>query len=75
MPIYAHGVSPSDPMSCLSIGDLAEVPVPDGWVPVTVRAASLNHHDVWSLKGQALSAERVPMILGSDAAGHDRRRP
>lgn len=34
-----------------------------------VKAACLNHHDIWSLKGQALSADRVPMVLGSDAAG------
>jgi NADPH:quinone reductase-like Zn-dependent oxidoreductase len=67
--VYANGVNPSDPMSCLSIGDLDEAPVPPEWVSVTVRAASLNHHDVWSLKGQALSADRVPMVLGSDAAG------
>lgn len=66
---YATGVSASDPMSCLAIGDVAEAPVPAGWVTVNVRAASLNHHDVWSLKGQGLSAERTPMVLGSDAAG------
>jgi len=66
---YASGVSASDPMSCLTIGDIDEPPVPADWVSVTVRAASLNHHDVWSLKGQALAADRVPMILGTDAAG------
>lgn len=36
-----------------------------------VRAASLNHHDIWSLKGVGLSAEHLPMILGCDAAGVD----
>lgn len=66
---YATGVNPSDPLSCLAIGEIDEPPVPEGWVTVNVRAASLNHHDLWSLKGQALSADRVPMILGSDAAG------
>lgn len=66
---YATGVNPSDPLSCLAIGEIDEPPVPADWVTVNVRAASLNHHDVWSLKGQALSADRVPMILGSDAAG------
>lgn len=67
--VYASGVSREDPLSCLSIGDLPEPPVPDGWVTVHVRAASLNHHDVFSLTGQALPADRVPMILGTDAAG------
>jgi NADPH:quinone reductase-like Zn-dependent oxidoreductase len=45
-------------------------PVADeGWVRVGVRAASLNHHDLWSLRGVGLPAERLPMILGCDAAG------
>jgi NADPH:quinone reductase-like Zn-dependent oxidoreductase len=66
---YAHGVSRDDPLSCLTIGEIDEPSTPEGWVTVHVKAASLNHHDLWSLKGQALSAERVPMILGSDAAG------
>ncbi len=67
--VYAAGVSPSDPLSCLVVGNLPEPATPDAWVTVHVRAASLNHHDLWSLKGQALAADRVPMILGSDAAG------
>ena len=43
--------------------------MPDGWVRVHVRAASLNHHDLWSLKGVGLPADRLPMVLGCDAAG------
>jgi NADPH:quinone reductase-like Zn-dependent oxidoreductase len=38
---------------------------------VTVKAASLNHHDVFSLRGVGLPADRLPMILGCDAAGVD----
>jgi NADPH:quinone reductase-like Zn-dependent oxidoreductase len=67
--VYASGVNPLDPLSCLSVGDLAEPAVPEDWVTVRVRAASLNHHDVFALTGQALKAEQVPMILGTDAAG------
>ncbi len=66
---YAAGVNREDPMSCLVVGEIDEPSVPADWVTVHVRAASLNHHDVWSLKGQALAADRVPMILGTDAAG------
>lgn len=44
---------------------------PPGWVVVEVRAAALNHHDVWSLRGTGLSEEQLPMILGCDAAGLD----
>lgn len=56
-------------MSQLVIGEINEPPVPEDWVTVHVRAASLNHHDVWALRGAALKAERVPMILGTDASG------
>jgi NADPH:quinone reductase-like Zn-dependent oxidoreductase len=45
--------------------------VPGDWVRVRVRAASLNHHDLWSLRGVGLPAERLPMVLGTDAAGVD----
>ena len=41
------------------------------WVTVTVKAASLNHHDLWSLRGVGLSEKALPMILGCDAAGVD----
>ncbi|MBS1862302.1 MAG: zinc-binding dehydrogenase [Actinobacteria bacterium] len=64
-------VSPEDPLSALEIGEVEEPNVRKGWVVVEVRAASLNHHDVWSLKGVGLPAERMPMILGCDAAGVD----
>jgi NADPH:quinone reductase-like Zn-dependent oxidoreductase len=38
-------------------------------VAVEVRASSLNHHELWSLRGIGLPADRLPMILGCDAAG------
>jgi len=36
-----------------------------------VKAAALNHHDVWSLRGVGLPEDKLPMILGCDAAGLD----
>ena len=60
-----------NPISGLEFGEHADPVAPDGWTTVRVRAASLNHHDVWSLRGVGLSAERLPMILGCDAAGVD----
>ncbi len=39
------------------------------WSTVSVKAATVNHHDIWSLKGVGLAAEATPMILGTDAAG------
>lgn len=67
--IYAAGINRDDPLSVLAIGDVEPTPTPEDWVDVDVRAMSLNHHDVWALKGQALREEQVPMILGTDAAG------
>ena len=67
----AVAFSPDDPLSGLRLGQHPEPVVPDGWVLVDVRATSVNHHDLWTLKGVGLSAERLPMILGCDAAGVD----
>ena len=63
--------SANDPLSGLTVGERPDPQVPDGWARVNVRAASLNHHDLWSLKGVGLAADRLPMILGCDAAGVD----
>jgi NADPH:quinone reductase-like Zn-dependent oxidoreductase len=60
-----------NPLSGLELGDRAEPVVPDGWTTVRVKATALNHHDLWSLRGVGLSADRLPMILGCDAAGLD----
>jgi NADPH:quinone reductase-like Zn-dependent oxidoreductase len=68
---YAAQINPDDPLAGLVIGERPEPEVPDGWARVRVRAASLNHHDLWSLRGVGLPAERLPMILGCDAAGLD----
>ena len=61
--------SADDPLSGLTVGERPDPDVPAGWVRVQVRAASLNHHDLWSLRGVGLPADRLPMILGCDAAG------
>jgi NADPH:quinone reductase-like Zn-dependent oxidoreductase len=68
---YAARFSPDDPLSALEVGERPAPAVPDGWARVRVRAASLNHHDLWSLKGVGLAADKLPMILGCDAAGLD----
>ncbi len=68
---YAARFAPQDPLSALEVGERPEPEVPDGWVTVDVKAAALNHHDLWSLKGVGLSEDKLPMILGCDAAGID----
>jgi NADPH:quinone reductase-like Zn-dependent oxidoreductase len=69
--IYASDFAPDDPLSALEIGQLPEPEAADGWSTVRVKAASLNHHDLWSLRGVGLAREQLPMILGCDAAGLD----
>ncbi|HEU4515603.1 MAG TPA: zinc-binding dehydrogenase [Nocardioidaceae bacterium] len=69
--VYAEGFSKEDPLSGLVVGERPDPVAPDGWTTVTVKAASLNHHDLWSLRGVGLREEALPMILGCDAAGYD----
>ena len=66
---YADRTDPDDPLAGLVVGDRPEPASREHWTTVDVRAASLNHHDLWSLRGVGLPAARLPMILGSDAAG------
>jgi NADPH:quinone reductase-like Zn-dependent oxidoreductase len=68
---YAARQDPDDPLAALEVGERPEPEPPDGWTTVDVRAASLNHHDLWSLRGVGLPEDRLPMILGCDAAGVD----
>jgi NADPH:quinone reductase-like Zn-dependent oxidoreductase len=69
--VTAAHIDASDPLSGLELGEHAEPAPPAGWTTVTVKATALNHHDVWSLRGIGLPADRLPMILGCDAAGID----
>ena len=69
--VTAAKVSPEDPLAALSLGEHPDPSPPDGWVTVTVKAASLNHHDVWTLRGVGISPDRLPIVLGCDAAGVD----
>jgi NADPH:quinone reductase-like Zn-dependent oxidoreductase len=68
---FATDFDRDDPLRGLEVGERPEPEVPEGWVTVNVRAASLNHHDLWSLRGVGLRREQLPMILGCDAAGLD----
>jgi NADPH:quinone reductase-like Zn-dependent oxidoreductase len=69
--VYASSFSTDDPLSGLVVGERPEPEAPDGWTTVQVKAASLNHHDLWSLRGVGLREEALPMILGCDASGYD----
>jgi NADPH:quinone reductase-like Zn-dependent oxidoreductase len=72
--VVATGAAADDPLSGLRVapwdGSPGGAQPPDeDWVQVRVRAGALNHHDLWTLRGVGLPAERYPMVLGTDAAG------
>jgi NADPH:quinone reductase-like Zn-dependent oxidoreductase len=63
--------SDTEPLTGLTVGDRPDPEVPEGWARVTLKAVALNHHDLWSLRGVGLPADRLPMVLGCDGAGVD----
>jgi NADPH:quinone reductase-like Zn-dependent oxidoreductase len=67
--VYASEPNPSDPLASLVVGERDTPTPPAGWVSVSVRAASLNMHDLWTLRGVGIKPEQFPMILGCDGAG------
>ncbi|GGO33784.1 Zn-dependent oxidoreductase [Streptomyces lasiicapitis] len=68
---YAARIDPDQPLAGLELGDRPAPESRPGWSTVNVKAASLNHHDLWSLRGVGLDEDKLPMILGCDAAGVD----
>jgi NADPH:quinone reductase-like Zn-dependent oxidoreductase len=67
--VYASAPDPDSPLDSLVVGERPDPDVPEGSVAVTVRAASLNMHDLWTLRGVGIAADRFPMVLGCDGAG------
>jgi NADPH:quinone reductase-like Zn-dependent oxidoreductase len=67
--VYADHPAPDDPLSALVVGERPEPETPPGWVAVQVSAASLNLHDIWTLRGVGITPDQFPMILGCDGAG------
>jgi NADPH:quinone reductase-like Zn-dependent oxidoreductase len=67
--VYADRPDADDPLAALTVGERPEPDVPEGYVPVTVRAASLNMHDVFTLRGVGIKPDQFPMVLGCDGAG------
>ncbi|MDX3852081.1 zinc-binding dehydrogenase [Streptomyces sp. AK02-01A] len=68
---YAARIDRDQPLNGLELGERPAPEARPGWTTVTVKAASLNHHDLWSLRGVGLAEDKLPMILGCDAAGID----
>lgn len=69
--VTATQTDPDNPLAGLTLGEHPEPKAQDGWTTVTVKAAALNHHDLWTLKGVGIRQDRLPIVLGCDAAGVD----
>lgn len=67
--VYAAEPNPDAPLDALVVGERPDPEVPDGHVAVHVEAASLNAHDLWTLRGVGIKPDQFPMILGCDGAG------
>jgi NADPH:quinone reductase-like Zn-dependent oxidoreductase len=69
--VYCQEPHSDDPMAGLIVGDRPAPKIPEGWVRVKVSHASLNRHDIFTLRGITSHAEGItfPMILGNDGAG------
>lgn len=65
----ASKIAPDAPATAVEVADRPEPVLGAGQVLVTVKAASLNHHDLWTLRGVGVTEERLPAVLGSDVAG------
>jgi NADPH:quinone reductase-like Zn-dependent oxidoreductase len=67
--LYATRPDPESPLDAVAFGERPKPEAPAGWVRIAVRAASVNRHDLWTLRGVGIRAEEFPMILGCDGAG------
>ncbi|MFF4308811.1 zinc-binding dehydrogenase [Streptomyces sp. 900105755] len=63
--------SATDPLAGLVVADVPEPRPRPGWSTVRVVSSSLNMHDLWTLRGVGHPPERLPVVLGCDAAGYD----
>ena len=67
--VYAARVDAEDPLAGLAVGDVDEPGLRPGWAVVAFGAGSLNHHDVWTLRGVSATPVVPPHVLGCDLAG------
>jgi len=67
--VVAIAQDPQDPLSCIELRDVPEPVERPGWTRILLKAASLNPHDLWTLRGVGHPPENIPIVLGCDGAG------
>ena len=67
--VLAARADPDHPLAGLVVEEREPPVAPDGWQVVNVVAASVNHHDLFTLQGVGIHPDRLPIVLGCDAAG------
>jgi NADPH:quinone reductase-like Zn-dependent oxidoreductase len=67
--VFAKQLGGDAPLGNLEIGERPEPALGPGEVRIRVRAATLNHHDYFTLRGIVGYPINPPRILGCDAAG------
>lgn len=65
----AARTDPDRPGDGLEVRDYEPGPLAPGFTRVHLKAASLNRHDVWTLRGYGAPRDLLPMVLGTDGAG------
>jgi len=69
---YVARFDADEPLRGLEVGEVPDAAPPadhPDWQVVDIRAAALNQHDLWSLRGVGLKEDQLPMVLGCDGAG------
>jgi len=64
---YASSFDTDDPLAALVVGERPAPTPPPGWTTVRVVAASLNHHDLWTLRGVGITEDRCRRTLAGMA--------
>ncbi len=67
--LYAKAMGGDAPIDNLEFGDRPSPEPGSGEVRVRMQDATLNHHDLWTLKGVVGYPITLPRILGCDGAG------
>lgn len=67
--VFAARTGGEDPLANLEVGDVAEAVLRPGWAMVHFAAGSINHHDIWTLRGVSATPIVPPHVLGCDVAG------